>query len=179
MASASSWKLKALLKKNLLIMKRNICSTICEILFPIILILLLYLLKTVFDINNYYFEIEEIDTSTYAHKRSVFNVDPLPNTQQFKFNISEYGMSILPALNICSIFNKNNKPRNYIGVVCLPDEIKERLINESLYFKGLNYFGLSWNSFINFTNEEQMNNYIKSSSYGEEEDHPLLCFGLC
>ena len=178
MASASSWKLKALLKKNLLIMKRNICSTICEILFPIILILLLYLLKTVFDINNYYFEIEEIDTSTYAHKRSVFNEDPLPNTQQFKFNISEYGMSILPALNICSIFNKNNKPRNYIGAVGLPDEIKERLINESLFFKGLNYFGLSWNSFINFTNEEQMNNYIKSSSYGEEEDHPLLCFGL-
>ena len=57
--ASSAWKLRALLKKNLLEMKRHIISTLCEILFPIILMALLYLLKTAFDIKNYEFDIEE------------------------------------------------------------------------------------------------------------------------
>ena len=54
--SSSIWKLNALIKKNVLEMKRNILSTLCEIFFPIILMLLLYWLKTVFDIELYEFE---------------------------------------------------------------------------------------------------------------------------
>ena len=48
MSNSNSWKLKALIKKNFLILKRNIVSTLFEILFPIILILLAYAIRKAF-----------------------------------------------------------------------------------------------------------------------------------
>ena len=77
--ASSYWKLKALMKKNLLEMRRNICSTLCEIFFPIILMLLIYVLKTIFDINNYEFDLQEGSVQNYTKTRSVFNLDTLPN----------------------------------------------------------------------------------------------------
>ena len=65
MASSSSWKLKALIKKNLLIMKRNPCSTAFEILFPIALILLCYIIRQAFQLEKFYFKGEETDITTY------------------------------------------------------------------------------------------------------------------
>jgi len=38
---SNTLQLKALMKKNLILMKRNWCSSLCELLFPIILMLLL------------------------------------------------------------------------------------------------------------------------------------------
>ena len=64
MASSSSWKLRALMKKNLLIMKRNACSTVFEILFPIALILLCYVIHLAFQLKKYYFKEEETDIPT-------------------------------------------------------------------------------------------------------------------
>ena len=75
MTSSSIWKLNALIKKNLLEMKRNIFSTLCEILFPIILMLLLYWLKTAFDITNYVFEEVEGSIEQFITKRSFSNID--------------------------------------------------------------------------------------------------------
>ena len=177
--ASSSWKLKALMKKNLLEMKRNIISTLCEIFFPIILMALLYLLKTVFDINNYQFDIEEGSLQNFTKRRSVFNLDKLPEINISTKIIPDYnGMSLHPAFNICSIFNSNHKPRNYIATVGVPDEIKQKLINESLHYKGIIGFQLNNNSFKDFENEDEMSSYIRSSYYGETEDYPLICFGI-
>ena len=59
MASSSYWKLNALIKKNLLAMRRNILSTIAEIFFPIALMCIVLVLRKVFKIKYYRFEKEE------------------------------------------------------------------------------------------------------------------------
>ena len=174
MTSSSIWKLNALIKKNLLEMKRNIFSTLCEILFPIILMLLLYWLKTAFDITNYVFEDVEGSIEQFIAKRSFSNIDMLTALTQRtgKWN----GMSILPALFICSRNNTKRKVRPKIATIGVPDQIKERLINDSLLYKDFINFSLDWESFKNFKSEDQMNDYITSKLYGEVE--PLICFGM-
>jgi hypothetical protein len=47
------WQLSALMRKNLILMKRSCCATICEILFPIILMLLLVMVRKAFKVVDY------------------------------------------------------------------------------------------------------------------------------
>ena len=72
MATSSSWKLRALMKKNLLIMKRNPCSTVFEILFPIILLLLCFIIRQAFRLRKHYFDKEEKDMDTYYKNTSAY-----------------------------------------------------------------------------------------------------------
>ena len=48
MSETFKWQLKALIKKNLILMKRNCVTTFCEIFFPMILMGLLAVLKVLF-----------------------------------------------------------------------------------------------------------------------------------
>ena len=48
----SNKELSSLMKKNLILMKRNCFTTVCEILFPIILILILAALKFAFPMST-------------------------------------------------------------------------------------------------------------------------------
>ncbi len=50
---SGTWQLRALMKKNLILMKRNSCEALCEILFPIILMILLVLVRSAFKIIEY------------------------------------------------------------------------------------------------------------------------------
>ena len=43
---------RALFKKNFILWRRNLCGSLCELLFPIILILLFYFIKTSVDEEN-------------------------------------------------------------------------------------------------------------------------------
>lgn len=180
--ASSIWKLKALMKKNLLEMRRNIISTLCEIFFPIILMLLLYALKSIFDINNYDFDSQEGSLQNFTEKRSVFNLDafpPMDTTNASNITIPDFnGMSLHPAFNICSKFNSNKKERDIIATIGIPEEIKQRLIDESLYFSKIIGFVVNESSFKDFESEEKMNDYIKSNYYGESKDYPLICFGM-
>ena len=71
MASSSCWKLRALMKKNCLIMRRNICSTFFEILFPIALILLCYIIRQAFQLEKFYFKDEEKSLTEYIKNTSI------------------------------------------------------------------------------------------------------------
>ena len=105
MSNSNSWKLRALMKKNYLILKRNIVSTLFEILFPIILILLAYAIRKAFVLETHEFDKQEENLEKYIKAKSVvnFNRDNLPEQE----NTVEYeGLSVLPALQIC---NKNLK----------------------------------------------------------------------
>ena len=46
-------------------MKRNVCSTIFEILFPIALILLCYIIRQAFQLEKFYFKDEEKTLTNY------------------------------------------------------------------------------------------------------------------
>ena len=74
MPSSSCFKLKALLKKNVLILKRNCCSTCCELFFPIILIFLLLLIRGAFKVEKVYFNKEEKNYSLFTTNRAFANI---------------------------------------------------------------------------------------------------------
>jgi len=76
MASSHCSKLKALIKKNIIIMRRNLFSTIFEIFFPVILFGLIIILRKAFPIT--YFTFEEFDNNiTYfmENKSIISSID--------------------------------------------------------------------------------------------------------
>ncbi len=48
-----TWQLGALMRKNYILMKRSICASLCEVLFPITLMLLLVLVRKSIEIQNF------------------------------------------------------------------------------------------------------------------------------
>ena len=176
MSNSNTWKLKALIKKNFLILKRNIVSTLFEILFPIILILLAYAIRKAFILETYEFDKEEKSLDEYIKNKSAvyFNRDSLPSLS----NPSEYeGLSILPALEIC---NKTHEtPRTIIATIQIPDEIKTRIIDDVAHYQDFSNFKLSigLSNFKSFDSIDDLNDYITSNKYGEE-GYPLICFGM-
>ena len=103
MASSFYWKLRALLKKNLILMKRNLISTIFEILFPILMFILIIAIRHVFPLNIESFESLETDIKRFVQNKSIISaVDININlTDLFiKNNISD-----IVGLNITEIEN--------------------------------------------------------------------------
>ena len=194
--ASTVWKLRALLKKNFYEMKRNIFITLIEIFFPIIIVLLFYALKTIYDIENKEFSVQEGSIQNFTKMRSVYNSDqfPLINISSITPSMKPKsihevpnitpkinGMSINPVFTICSsitFFVEDKEIRPIIATIGVPDEIKLKLINESLYFSKLTDFVLNYQSFKDFKDEEEMDKYIKSSDYGESKEKPLICFGI-
>ena len=170
MASSSSWKLRALMKKNLLIMKRNPCSTAFEILFPIALILLCYIIRQAFQLEKFYFKDEETDTATYITNTSVlYDKDySSPNVSDVD---STLGLTILPTLKICSPLNDKYEPRPIIASIGLPDPIKNTIRTQAGFY---GYFV----TFKDYASIGEMENAIKDKAYGKDDDHPLICFGV-
>ena len=123
MTSANSWKLRALLKKNFLILRRNIISTIFEILFPIVLLLLCYAIRKAFTLDE-----EEKDLPTYIQNKSVIYRDGMSENIMDLVNLpkedSVTGLSIIPVLKICSLMNSNHKPRPIIASIGVPNKIQ-------------------------------------------------------
>ena len=176
MTNSNSWKLRALMKKNYLILKRNIVSTLFEILFPIILILLAYAIRKAFVLEIHEFSKQEESLEKYIKTKSVvnFNRNNLPEQE----NTIEYeGLSVLPALEICN--KKRQVPRLMIATIGIPEEIKNRIIDDANHPNVNSNFRLTLSSsnFKPFNSVTDLNNYITSNKYGEE-GYPLICFGM-
>jgi hypothetical protein len=67
------WQLGALMKKNLILMKRNCCTTICEIFFPIILMLLLVGVRKAIKLNEF---AEPTDIDLFISQNSSAIISP-------------------------------------------------------------------------------------------------------
>ena len=69
-------QLKALLKKNLILMKRSPFTTACEIFFPIILMAILALVRSLFQFKDLFITVSDTDylknnTAFYRSKPSL------------------------------------------------------------------------------------------------------------
>lgn len=53
------WQLKALMKKNLILMRRSCCATCCEIIFPMILMILLVAIRRAVSVDDYIYNITD------------------------------------------------------------------------------------------------------------------------
>ena len=77
-SSSSSTKLKALLKKNITIMLRNCCTFVAEILFPIILMLIIFAIRQAFKVKTHKFEDEETNDDNFFEERSTaYHITPI------------------------------------------------------------------------------------------------------
>ena len=182
MAKGNSWKLRALIKKNILILKRNIISTLFEILFPIVLMLLAYAIRKAFTLETFEFTSQEGTLENYIKNKSVVNfdsssmsTDDLDTTNPMAQTWA--GLSILPTLRICSRFNSQFQPRPLIATIGIPDEIKNKIMTDAAPYESIFNLGLTYDKFKNFDNIEQLNKYIQDPKYGQD-GYPLICFGM-
>ena len=156
------------MKKNLLIMKRNACSTVFEILFPIALILLCYVIHLAFQLKKYYFKEEETDIPTYIkNTSSIYKHDYTSPSLGNVGSDDTLGFSIIPALKICTALNDKHEARPIIASIGLPDSIKNKITS------GVEGYNVR---FEEFSSIEKMEERIKDKAYGKNND--LICFGI-
>ena len=178
MVSSYCWKLRALLKKNLILMKRNIFSTIFEIFFPIILMVVIIGLRKAFPVDIFTFDEEEKTLENYIFNKSITTKNPLltdPNYDSVKK--SWLGLSTLPPLKICSPINNQYQARPKIASIGIPNEIKQQMILDSKEFENEIFFSLNENSFKEFDSIDELNDFIKDPKYSTNPNE-LICFGL-
>ena len=106
MASSYWQKLQALIKKNLILMKRNIIATSFEILFPITMFALIIILREVFPLTDETFESFEHDDTSFMKTKSILT--------SFSFNgeidnSSDYLEQLQKYLNFTSIEDLSEK----------------------------------------------------------------------
>ena len=178
MASSYCWKLRALLKKNLILMKRNILSTLFEIFFPVILMAVIICLREAFPIETYKFEAQEKSTENYIHDKSITSKTNIFFDPNFDLETKSWiGLTVVPPLQICSPYNNQFQQRPLIASIGIPQEIKNQMIIDSFEFKQLINFSLTYDSFKEFSSIEEMEDYIKQPKY-IAEPNGLICFGL-
>ena len=178
-SGSSSSKLKALIKKNILVLKRNKGTTLCEIFFPIILMAIMLIIRKVFEIDEFEFDEEEKTIENFISQKSVANVDftnPGINTTD-NITFSWYGLSILPALSICSSFNRLQTPRPLIATIGIPESIKNKLIFDSMIYQQIFNISVTNDNFIDFNNIQEMESYVEDATFGTESK-PAICFGM-
>lgn len=83
-------QLRALMTKNFILMRRNLCTSLCEVLFPIILMLLLALLRS-------YYRPEAMNITVNDTDFLVSNLHPFTaldySSQNLSINSSFYNFS--------------------------------------------------------------------------------------
>ena len=148
---------KALLKKNLLIFKRNYILSIVEILSPIIVMILFWRLKQLFKIEH--LEIEEDDDYIYSNGTYLRNIksfddllyDELPYKDTMSFC---YGNLII------ALIGEN-----------FPEELFEQL-----NLTGWELFGKPKIKY--YKSLEELNDYILSDKYNTDKENRAICFGI-
>ena len=169
MASQTFRKLRALMTKNLIEMRRNILSTLCEIFFPIIVMIVFLLIRSAITIKTHTFENEEISVKDFIYNRSTSNFYYSENQSEW------YGLSLHSPLHICTMDNSKKWGRPRIATIGVPDEIKEQMITDYQFFKDIRPFDR--NNFTDFSTIEEFKDYMKNSSYGSR-NNPEICFGI-
>ena len=176
MPSSYAWKLRALLKKNLILMKRNFISTLFEIFFPSIIIVVILILRKAFSVDTHDFS-EEGSIESFIKDKSMtsINYNLYSNLEDQEWN----GLSLLSPFQICSSSNEQFEERKIIASLGIPGDIKQQMINDAELFKtkGINDFTLTMGSFQEFSSVEELNEYIKDQSYLSKKDK-LICFGV-
>ena len=178
MVSSYCWKLKALLKKNLILMKRNFLSTLFEIFFPIILMIVIIGLRKAFPVEIYTFNEEEKDLTTYIQNKSITTKNPILSDPNYNPEKNTWlGLTIVPPFQICSPFNNQFQMRPKIASIGIPEAIKAQMVQDSKEFETLINFSLNEDSFKEFDSIDELNEFIKSPKYNTDLDN-LICFGL-
>ena len=147
MASSSWWKLRALIKKNLILKRRNILSTIFEIFFPILMFGLIIALRKCFPIKLRTFQDDTENMEDFMDKASI-----LTSVGYDKgINLNFMNLTILSILsNLSSLLNWTDinyspdyeKFDDNINFTALIRDIVGSLINKNTSNLRLEYLGI-------------------------------------
>lgn len=155
----SSSHFKALLKKNLLILKRTYILSVIEILSPIIIMILFWRLKAFFKNEN----LIPDDDEYYIDKNIIY----LKNIGFLDFNLD----NIDPFFLMSYFFLCTEGP-----IIALIGDFSDDLLESIKSSKYLFYLGLEIKKYDSF---ESLKDYIKSDKYNtDEKEYPGICFGL-
>ena len=180
MASSFYWKLRALIKKNLILMKRNVLFTIFEIFCPVIIFAILVLLRKALKIHYSTFKDKEGDTFNYTTNYFISSITNITDRHEIKPKKATWlDFPLVHPFFICSKHNFQNQSRPIIASIGIPQEIKDQMIKDSEFSQELIDldFKLNNNSFKEFSSIEEMENHIKSKEYLADPNN-LICFGL-
>ena len=100
MASSSCWKLRALMKKNLILKRRNLLSTIFEIFFPILMFGLIIALRKSFPITIKTFEEIDNNITYFMENKSIISSIDFDRGLEFM-----YSNEINRLINLSSLVN--------------------------------------------------------------------------
>ena len=145
------WQFKALMRKNILTLKRSIFMTLMEIFYPIILMLICYLIKLAFDSTKVTWEDEEgleqylinkgnfgVDYNIYSHLMILFNLQ--------KNNV----ISGTTSADLASAYLNNVDPTN-----ALPDRAAIKTQLEYIEQDMSNWINLIFGTKQRFTNDKK------------------------
>ena len=171
-------KLGAIMKKNLILMKRNLFQTSLEIFFPIIIMFLLVLLRIAFKIDYYSFD-QENNMEDYLYSKGFATITDIDEKEAIRKNLSWFKIKYVPPFYPCSKYNIHKQARPYIASIGIPEEIKEQMIKDSHLMDDYldDFYKLDREHFKEFKSIEEMENYVKAPGYIKDADN-LLCFGL-
>ena len=154
----SSSHFKALLKKNLLILKRTYILSIIEILSPIIIMILFWKLNDLFKTENLFIEEDE----DYIISNGTYLKTIKSDTTIFDFDLPYLGSTY-------SCFGG-------LIIALIGENFPEELI-ESLNMTSWEIF--SPLNFRHYNSLEELNDYIKSDEYDSDYiNYPGVCFGI-
>jgi ATP-binding cassette subfamily A (ABC1) protein 3 len=160
MATCSQFS--ALFKKNMILMKRNIFSSCCLILFPIFLFVCIALIRKALTKDQ--IEQKGNDTEVLRALSSIYPTNEANNLQNAFTNQKYSGLSVFPPFFIC-----NDQNLTTVGVINgsknLNDKVKLRVtsVQSNLTFK-------------EFESQEKLFDYVVDPNYGVSTNK--LCFGF-
>ena len=146
--------LSALFHKNMIILKRNCFNTVCELLFPMVLMILVFALRKAFKIKEF----------NYTTDNEYFQTNSTALTSLNEF----YTLSYHPILTIC----KTRPVIALIGTSFPTTEIT--LVLQSIMLKEETPI-----AFKHFNTVDDINTYIQSEYYTTDIiNYPPICFGI-
>ena len=176
------WQFRALIRKNMLTLKRSIFMTLMEIFYPIILMLIGYLVMNAFSSKEYKWDQEGpiddylIDKGNFGTLDPINNfdssgiwkyIDVLGETHDIPLK-TKFGLPIKPMTMICY---------NRFTIAFVGFKKEERLGQTfATYFDGEAAQLKREYSYMHFEDIDSLNEYITAEDYGTNK--PTICFGI-
>lgn len=158
----------ALFKKNLIVMKRNVFTSCCLFLFPIILFVCIALIRKALSTDD--IEFQGNDEAYIKNQTSIY---PTYSDNSYSKAIADTNYSALGVrypFRICEYMDASN-----IGIVISPNTTTNIQLNNKIKEK-INVVSGNTYTFNEFSSEKELFDYIQNKDYNVSLSS--LCFGI-
>ena len=160
-----AYQLKAILIKELIQIKRNICLFLLELLCPIFLIFIFLCLRKIFPIENISFESANNNNKEFIIKNGTFLTNKVNSPSEVNY-ANELNIKYKNMLAQC-----RNNPRIALIGENFPTDIKNKIEKHSWELNRK----IENELFLNFPNKKEFFEYLNSPKYGTKNSK--ICFG--